>query len=314
MSEENMNNEDYLKAHIGSQESANRPVPEPIDYDDQVDVKKTTVKDLNYFHYDVKLLPCGKFYPEGTAFMIRPATVKEVQAYSMVDDTNTIDIVEKMNDMLQSCVKVKFPGDRMGSYLDIKDQDRIPLIMMIRDMTFQNRKSLTVPAVCPTDETEVNIEISLQNFVYREENEKYKKYFDRSIDGYRFKLKNDKEFRITLPTIGMQKAFTDFIIKQANDGKKINKSFIKIMPFLMDNRSKITEDGINAKLKEFENMDMDTFMFLNATVDDMKFGIKELVKRCDSCGEEVRTDFTFPDSRASAIFVIHTAFEDSIED
>jgi len=98
--------------------------------------------------------------------MVRPAQVKEIQAYSMVDDENFYDIVEKMNHMLQSCIRIKYADGKMGSYLEIKDQDRLYLIFLIRELTFQQGNSLTVKAKCECDESEIQIELSRDNFVF----------------------------------------------------------------------------------------------------------------------------------------------------
>jgi hypothetical protein len=72
--------------------------------------------------------------------MVRPAQVREIQAYSMVDDNNFYDIVEKMNGMLQSCVRIKYPDGRMGSFLEVKDQDRLFLIFLNKRINFQQGK------------------------------------------------------------------------------------------------------------------------------------------------------------------------------
>ena len=102
-----MSEEDYLKRHLsdletGKQQALNSDIPfvEPV-------VDNTRTNDLNFFNFDIRELPCGQFYPTGTLFMIRPAQVKEIQAYSMVDDENFYDIIEKMNDILKSCVRIK---------------------------------------------------------------------------------------------------------------------------------------------------------------------------------------------------------------
>ena len=42
------------------------------------------------------------------------------------------DVVDKMNDILKSCVRVQYPDRQLSSYLDIKDQDRIYLIFLIK--------------------------------------------------------------------------------------------------------------------------------------------------------------------------------------
>ena len=79
-----MSEEDFLKKHLeetsGAKQNFNpaQSMIEQAPYKNQVDSTRTT--DLQYFHFDVKDLPCGKFYPSGTVLMIRAAQVKEIQA------------------------------------------------------------------------------------------------------------------------------------------------------------------------------------------------------------------------------------------
>jgi len=310
--EQEMSEEDYLKRHLQDQETGknqnnfndNTITQKPV-------VEGSRVSDLQYFNFDIRELPCGQFYPAGTLFMVRPAQVKEIQAYSMVDDANFHDIVEKMNDMLQSCVRVKYSDGRIGSYMDIKDQDRLFLVFLIRELTFQSGNSLSVNAKCSCGE-EVAIELKKENFVFHEIDSKLEKFYNRSTGSYNFKTVNGKSFELTPPNIGLQKAFTDYILKENSEKKSPNLAFLKIIPFMMGGRNSITYDGVKAKLKEFEEMDDISFQFLNAAVGKMTFGIKELKKVC-ACGEEVRTDMQFPNG-ASSIFVIHDAFEAYIKE
>jgi hypothetical protein len=267
-------------------------------------VDSTRTTDLQYFNFDVKDLPCGKFYPQGTLLMIRPAQVKEIQAYSMVDDNNFYDIVEKMNDMLQACVRVKYPNGNIASYLDVKDQDRLYLIFTIRELTFQQGNSLAVTV--QSGSGEVQVELVRENFKFFESDEQLERYFSKSKNSYVFQTINGKEFELTPPNIGIQKAFTDYIIKENNENRTPNLAFLKIIPFMLEGRTSITYDGIKAKLKEFEQLDDISFQFLNAAVGKMTFGIKELVKIID--GQEVRAEMQFPNG-ASGIFVVHDAFE-----
>ena len=129
-----MSEEDYLKRHLQDLDDGKKAASQPTNSDipfQQPQLDNVRTSDLQYFNFDIRELPCGQFYPSGTLFMIRPAQVKEIQAYSMVDDQNFYDIVEKMNDMLQACVRVKYPDGKITSYLDIKDQDRLFLIFLI---------------------------------------------------------------------------------------------------------------------------------------------------------------------------------------
>lgn len=306
--------EDYLRKHLSDLEESKSQMNSdiPLSNTQPSNFENTVVNDLQYFNFSVDQLPCGIFYPKGTLIMIRPAQVREIQAYSMVDDNNFYDIVEKMNAMLQSCVRIKYPDGRVASYLEVKDQDRLFLIFMIRELTFQQGNELSVNAICPTDNQEINIELKRSNFVFHEVDEKLNKFYNPATSSYKFRLKNGKEFEVTPPNIGLQKAFTDYIIKENNEKRSPNLSFLKIIPFMLSGRSSISYEGIKAKLKTFEEMDDMSFQFLNSAIGKMTFGIKELRKNCD-CGEEVRTDMTFPNG-ASGIFVIHDAFEAYIEE
>ena len=307
-----MTEEDYLKRHLSDLEVGKQQHNDSDIHFAEPVVDNTRTNDLQFFNFDIRELPCGQFYPTGTLFMIRPALVKEIQAYSMVDDENFYDIIEKMNDILKSCVRIKYSDGKIGSFLEIKDQDRLFLIFLIRELTFQQGNSLAVTAKCPSCGNDNSLELKRDNFSFHEIDGKLDKFFNQSTRTYNFKTINGKNFELTPPNIGLQKAFTDYIVKENNEKRTPNLSFLKIIPFMLAGRAAITYDGIKAKLSEFEDMDDISFQFLNGAVGKMTFGIKELKKVCE-CGEEVRTDMQFPNG-ASSIFVIHDAFEAYIKE
>jgi hypothetical protein len=313
MSDKNkdMSEEDYLMRHLGDLEAGKKntntfsdTVAEPV-------IESNRTSDLQYLTFDVRDFPCGKFYPVGTIFMVRAAQVREIQAYSMVDDNNLYDVVEKMNDMLQACVRIKYSDGRVGSFLEVKDQDRIYLIFLIRELTFQQGNSLSVNTKCTCGQ-EVAVELKRENFRFHKIDEKLDRFYSPTSNSFSFKTINGGQFEVTPPNIGLQKAFTDYIIKENNEKKAPNLSFLKIIPFMLNGRTSITMDGIKAKLVEFEQMEDISFQFLNAAIGKMTFGIEKLGKIC-TCGEEVTTDMTFPNG-TSGIFVIHDAFEAYIKE
>lgn len=303
-----MTEEEYLKRHLGTLEGVTNnnfdSVVEPV-------LESTKISELQYLTFDTSEFPCGKFYPQGTIFKIRAAQVREIQAYSMVDDSNFYDVVEKMNDMLRSCVRVKYSDGRVGSYLDIRDQDRIYLIFLIRELTFQQGNSLSVDSKCTCGET-IPLELKRSCFKFHQLDSKLDNHFSPRISSYVFKIKNGKEYILTPPTIGLQKSFTDYIIRENNDKISPNLAFLKIIPFLLEGRTSITYDGIKAKLLEFEQIDDISFQFLNGAVSKMTFGIEKLSTYC-GCGEEVTADMQFPNG-ASSVFVISNAFEAYLEE
>lgn len=303
------NDEEFLKNHIASIENggkgASKEKPQVT-----VQAANSRTTDLQYLTFDVKEFPCGVFYPTGTQFMIRSSQVKEIQAYSMVDDTNVYDIVNKMNDMLSHCVRVKYPDGSMGSYLDVRDPDRFYLIFTIRELTFQKGNNLTTEAKCSCGESH-SIELIRQNFTFFTIDERIEPYYSQVERCFVFETMDGDVFKLAPPKIGIQRNFTDHIAKQYAEKKEPNMSFLKIMPFLIPERVSISDDGIIAKSKEYVEMGENAFQFLNDTVNMLTFGIKGVNKLC-SCGLEVHSDNIFPNG-ASGVFVVHNAFDKFIK-
>lgn len=273
---------------------------------------QTRASDLQFFNFDAKEFPLGSFYPEGTLIMIRPATVKEIQAYSMVDDSNFYDIVEKMNDMLSSCVRLKIQGE-MKSYLELKDGDRFYAVFLIRELTFQKGNELAVKEKCECGK-DLQISFRRGHFKFHEMDNKIKPFFDSHSKTFKFETKDNLTYEMAPPNIGIQKSFTDYIVSEFKEEKKPNMSFLKVIPFTLPHQNRITKEGINKKLNDYQNPDnvsIDAFQFLNSAVEKMKFGIEELVGKCE-CGLEVHTKFRFPGG-ASAIFVNADGFDKFIK-
>jgi hypothetical protein len=312
MSDDKKTDEDFLREHL--ENNTNKQGATPMhttgsnQSSNQGGVSRSS--ELKYLSFDVLDFPCGQFYPPGTTFMIRAAEVKEIQAYSMVDDNNIHDIIEKMNDMLTHCVRVKYANGEFGTYLDVRDPDRFFLIFSIRELTFQKGNNLASNATCGCGE-EVSIDLLRKNFLFHQTKEELRNYFSGSEGCFVFELSNGETYKLAPPKIGLQKAFTEYILKQSAAKKKINLSFLKIIPFLLYDRKSITEEGIDKKLAEFVNMSNDTFQFLNEAVGMLSYGISGLVGKC-GCGMEVHSEMIFPNG-ASGIFVISGAFDKFIK-
>ena len=310
-------NSDFLNQFISEKtgESLNQNVSEIKDVIVNQNNAQTSQSTLGYLSVDLKILPNGIFYKPGTQIKIKAATVAEVQAYSVVDDANMIDVTEKMNQMLSSCVKVIHPNGAIGSYKDLKDGDRIFLIFMIRELTFQQGCNLAKDTQCSSCSHDFKINFRStgnatqpKTFVCYEMDEKIAKYFDN--DNKVFSITVDDEiYRLAPPTIGIQESFFSEIKRNVQSEKTPNVSFMKIVPYLLWDRNSITDEGIKKKEEEFKKMSMKTFQVLNKMVDLMKFGIKELMQPCPKCGSEVRTTMTFP-AGASGIFIIPDPFAD----
>jgi len=299
---ENENTDEYLKDYLSKNDYT----------DDRENNKKDSsenknlgnVKELEYINIDVSELPCAPFYPAGTTVYVRPAKVKEVQSFSVVDDSNFYDIYEKVNHMVSSCVFLKSPDQKKIPFTNLMDGDRWYMLFIIRELTFQKGTDLY------TEVGKTKIPIKRGNFTYHEMDEKLKKYYDKIQGCFIFPTKLG-EMKMAPPTIGLQKSFSDYMVKKVQNKKDLDQSFLKIIPYTLPNRLSITEKGIEKKYKEFETMDKDLFQFLNQAVNKMSFGISG-VKTLDESGMEVRSEDIFPDG-ISGLFIQSDAFDEFLE-
>lgn len=273
---------------------------------------------LEYLNVDIDMLPLGIFYKRGTQIKIRAAKVSEIQNYSVVDDKNMVDVTEKMNQLLSSCIKFVFPDGSAGSYKDIKDGDRMFLIFMIRELTFQKGPSIAKDVACEHCGFEFKIPFRAthgpeqkRSLISHDMPKKLEKFFNRELRCFEFDI-NGVKWKIAPPTIGIQETFFENIKSKVQNGKTPNVSFLKIIPYTLFDKSKISDDKIKEKEDEFKKMDMYSFQFLNQAVEKMIFGLKGLEMVCKECGKEVHTDMTFPNG-ASSLFVLPDIFDDFIE-
>jgi len=274
-------------------------------------------KDREYISVDINTLPLGVFYKEGTLIKIRAARVEEVQSYSIVDNNNFVDITEKMNQLLSSCVRFYHPDMSMGSYKDLKDGDRMFIIFQIRELTFQTGPALSKEVECDSCRHEFPIIYRTtsnsqypKTLVNHSFPEKMKKYFNKSLKCFELNI-NGVKYKLAPPTIGIQESFFTDIRKKVEENQKKNPnvSQMKLLQFLLWDKTYITSEGIKSKEDEIKKFNMETFQILNSAVDKMEFGLKELNQKCPNCGSEVHSEVTFPDG-AAGLFVIPNFFDE----
>lgn len=313
----NKKNEEYLKNLMNENNSEQNDNKSETKNNYQKEEKDIYTPPLDYSLIDINYLPAGIFYKPGTKISIRAAKVSEIQSYSVVDDNNYVDITEKMNALLSRNIVFVHPDGKKGTYRDVKDADRMFLIFMIRELTFQGGNTLTKEVQCKCGhEFEIPFRATPNQhgpstFEFHYPNEKIDKFWQKDYKCYRL-VHNNVSYDLAAPTIGIQEDLYEDIKSKVQDGKEPDVAFMKIVPFLLHDRNSITSDGIKAKQKEFKNMDdLILFQGMNAIVNNIKLGIKGIKMKCPECGEEVHTELTFPGG-ASTIFEIPNILDDFI--
>jgi hypothetical protein len=280
-------------------------------------IETANVVPNEYLQLPLDRLPMARFYRPGTVVSIRGAKVKHIQAYSMINNSNVYDVITKMNDMLEATVSVQFPDGSKGSFRDIKDADRLNLIVEVSMITSKNGKTLIKKDKCheKTCGHENEFPIRPSNYKYYDTDEELEEFFDAETGSYVFELESGKVMRLAPPTIGVQQDISNYMLSRLLNKKEINQSFMICMPWLLWDKNEISSAECDSKYDMFENgmiLNENEYQFAINVINRFMFGVEQLKTKCAKCGTEVRTPFGFPDG-ASTLFIGGGSFRDFLK-
>jgi len=265
---------------------------------------------IGYTRLDLNSFPSkGKFYRDDFEIHIRPAKVAEIRNFSTIDENSLRDVDEGLNNIVISCCKVVY-GTQRGSYRDILEEDRIYLILSIRELTFKTGEhALMMPigakscksSSCKSQES---IELKTSNLQFNSVVEKFEKYYNETDRCYNIATKNYGIIQMAPPTIGIMRILTDYIRAREEQNLGWDKSTLAILPYLQREWRGWAEKDIFAKITSFQGWDSTKYTIVYRLAEDMKVGVKpEMVFPCKSCSEEVTVPLTFPGG-IKALFII----------
>ena len=265
---------------------------------------------VGYTKLDLNQFPSGgAFYRDDFEIHIRAAKVAEIRAFSTLDENNLKEVDDGLNNIVLSCTKIMY-GNQRGSYKDILEEDRIYLILAIRELTFKTgEQTLMMPVGkkgCKTQECKAqeSVELRTTNLQFNNVIETIEKYYDPADKCYTVTTKNYGEIKMAPPTIGVMRAITDYIRDREEKNQSWDKSTLAILPYLQREWRGWNEKDIFAKITSFQGWDATKYTIVYRLAEDMKVGVKpEMGFPCKSCGEEVTVPLTFPGG-IKALFII----------
>ena len=263
-----------------------------------------------YMKLDLGNLPsAGKFYREDFEIHIRAARVGEIRDFSTIDEENIRDVDEKLNSILVGCTKIMY-GNQRGSYRDILEEDRIYVLLSIRELTFKNGEAKLMMPVgkkkCTSGscKSQDSVELKTANLQFNEVDDLIEKYYDSENKCYTIPTKSHGELVLAPPTIGVMRAITDWARKREEENKSWDKSSLGILPYVQREWRGFDEKQIFSAMTSFQGWDSGKYSIIFRLVEKMKIGIKpEFVYPCQSCGAEVTVPLSFPGGIKS-LFII----------
>ena len=184
---------------------------------------------LGWHVLDQEQLPSkGKFYPADSVIKIRSAKAAEIRHFSTMDENNYIDMEEKLNSIVESCMQMS-SGKKRLSYKDLLEEDRVIVLLSVRDLTFpEPENKLMLKGKTEQGKKPVDIELAIKNLVPTTIDEEIEKYYDEKARTYIIKTRSAGEVKMHPPTIGVMQEVTNYLKDRQEKEVEFDKAFIQV--------------------------------------------------------------------------------------
>jgi hypothetical protein len=280
MSNKNQDNEQ------NSEEQYRQMVEEKENHEERLDLGKVNMDryatqkaldpdmHLGFHNVDISTLPSGgRFYPVGSKLAIRPAQVSEVRHFSTIDEGNLLDIEDKLNHIVKNCTRFN-SGTKVLSYKDILEEDRIYILLSIRDLTFPEPESKLTVKASTKDGEEFDAEISAQYFQLSKVTEEIEKYYDEEARAFAIRTKSFGVIMMRPPSIGVMEAITNYIKVRQIDKKQWDQSYLQILPYISLDWRGFTDEKIFKGEVDFHSWNTQKYSLVYRLAEKMRIGVQ----------------------------------------
>jgi hypothetical protein len=267
-----------------------------IDY--TKDAHEETKRLFGYFDLFPENFPSeGKFYPKDMKIKIKAATVKEIREFSSLDENNPYEVDEAIIDLLTTCTRVSF-SDRVGSWKDILEEDRLYLILSIRELTFAEQENIiSFPVKCESCGADNKMEIKNENFQHRQIDSTLMRYYSEQDLCFNVETKSFGTIKIKPPVAGIMRHVSKYIksLKDKNVNIKEYISFLKVLPYMIQDWRGVTDKTIDNLRIEFLGWSPKKFSTFNQLCELAQVSVQEkMLKHCDKCGDPIEAKVELP--------------------
>lgn len=260
----------------------------------------------------------GKYYLPGFELSIRSATVAEIRHWSTIDENDLLSVDDQLNYILERCAVVTIDGSPV-SWKEILEIDRFYVVFRIQELTFPNGENYIPHRFeCSCDEREPYSEKKpitssmLSSFDFPEELEQF---YSEELKAYRIESeKLNTSFNLFLPTLGTMQKLREIVLEINRNGKKIDKAFLKIVPYLIGDWDSLNTQTFSVLNEESLTWHINKFTFITKFADAIQQAKKQVLKDdCPKCGAKIDARI-FLDSSFTVkdLFLISAGFSELV--
>ena len=270
---------------------------------------KTSDEFLGWMVLDQSELPSkGKFYPNGCVIKIRSARAAEIRHFSTMDEENYIDMEEKLNHIVEMCTQITL-NDKRLSYKDLLEEDRIVILLAIRDLTFpEPENKLILKGKTESTKKTVDIELSSRYLVATEVPNEIEAYYSSKDRTYVIKTRSAGEVRMRPPSIGVMQEITKYLKDRQEKEVEFDKAFIQVLPYITPDWRQLNLPKIFNLEVDYKAWDQKKFMVIYRLAEKMKIGV-ETTLEMEFDGEIAKAPLDFPGGIKSLFIISDLAGE-----
>lgn len=254
----------------------------------------------------------SQFYPSDWEFRVKPANVLAIRNWASIDEENLSAVNNVMNEIIKTCVSIHSDYGKV-SWEKINSWDRFWFIMKVHQYTFkQGENKIEFDDECPECGESITYTLRPDTLYYEFPDDSvidncwnYEKMV-WTIDPKAYGVEGRVQTLYT-PTLGKDNALIQWLYQQNQSGKKIDETFIKFLPYMLDKAPKdinLLDKQIKDLKRTFDSWDTDMFLFMDEVVRNITINPSEkLRQKCESCGGEVCSNVRFPNG-IKRLFVV----------
>lgn len=269
---------------------------------------------------DPNLLPSkGMFYHPDSEILLKSAKNKEIKHWSTMDEYDPLDVKEKINFILNKCVKFKIKGyNRPFNFNDFCHADTYHLMFRIHELTFPNKENKLIAKLKCKSTTcghVNNIHATSQNLKGFEIPEDLLSWYDPQQRC--FYIEHERlgdPVRIYLPTNGVVNELRKYKKKEAQLGRTIDESFYMIAPYMIKDWRDLDERSILSIKSSYDGWSNDRYTGVYKFVDALKKNsLNKVLGVCEKCKSRLEDHIFLGGSFTTKdIFIISGGFNEFI--
>ena len=264
---------------------------------------------LGYLKIPIDSLPTqGMFYPEGTEITIRAARGAEIKHWSTMNDQDLAQISQTddiLNYIVERCVSVRLPGIPGGNWKDLKDVDRLYLLLAVREFTFlDGENELMVPV---SEGRDIPVTKEMIDFIHIPDD--IMKHYSPEQKCFVFRLKNGKVINMYIPSLGVSQWLKNYAQQKAAARQGFDTDFILYAPMLINDFRRLSQRAYEQMVAESAGWSAKEWSIVSYVRDSLAAASEPVIKYQDENGAEVTIPLTFRGGIKN-LFIIHDPLSD----